>query len=127
MPSDRQALWDFILCIRPEFKASPTDSLKEEETKIEQVKSLLSILRGYAKTCFQELKFEVLKNPDLVDCTWGMLSTDLRLKYIVLLEKLARKSKIELDTCQNRWGAERLLANAAHNSLGKKVTANIVA
>ncbi|KAG2191769.1 hypothetical protein INT47_010344 [Mucor saturninus] len=66
-------------------------------------------------------KPEVQLNPILSTKTWGMHSRELKMKYILALEALARRGKIGLDQCLDHWGAERLLASVAHNTLGEKL------
>lgn len=119
--SDREALWDFLLRVRPDLSHTAEESQEEIEMKNVELKSLYGVLRDYAKSCITQMKAEVQSDPTLSTKTWGMHSRELKMKYILALEALARRGKIGLDQCLDHWGAERLLASVAHNTLGEKV------
>ncbi|KAI7882287.1 uncharacterized protein EV154DRAFT_485612 [Mucor mucedo] len=108
---------------REEDRVSPGPLMKpciqQWPFQMRQLQTGAGALDDHAKTCLGELKIEISQNSVLINCTWGKLSRDIKMKCIIMLERLTKKGKIDFDRCQDYWGAERLLANVAHNRLGK--------
>lgn len=120
-PSYKVSIIDFLKISKPELKATKDDSLNDIKLKDDQLNSLFNLLKDYAKMCFSELKMEISTNSEYKGKTWGKLPVELKTRYIVALENLAVKGGINLNQCQDRWAADRLMANIAHNQLGAKV------
>ncbi|CAO0793042.1 unnamed protein product [Mucor circinelloides] len=117
-PSNTIRISKCVQILDPSIAEDAADTIEVGAKKKKLINEHVKVLRSYACAFYADLRMELIRTLGHVPM-WKDMDSEIKQKYITLLEIFAKASGYDIDKCQNKWLSAALLGEQSHNDKDK--------
>ncbi|KAG1128122.1 hypothetical protein G6F42_006256 [Rhizopus arrhizus] len=117
-PSNTIRISKCVQILDPSIAEDAADTIEIGAKKKKLINEHVKVLRSYACAFYADLRMELIRTLGHVPM-WKDMDSEIKQKYITLLEIFAKASGYDIDKCQNKWLSAALLGEQSHNDKDK--------
>lgn len=107
-PSNTIRISKCVQILDPSIAEDAADTIEVGAKKKKLISEHVKVLRSYACAFYADLRMELIRTLGHVPM-WKNMDSEIKQKYITLLEIFAKASGYDIDKCQNKWLSAALL------------------